>query len=314
MAVVTRFETPGRLRDLPEGSPFYAAWHVKVKSLIEDRVAMSGPGRAVDPSAVSLAVRQRRAFTWTGFSRPLLMKHRDDRAAAFAAGEDRATQIEYLEWHVTRVRGKIVRVEFVTETPEYWQTLAEVDRDAVLRLYRELVGPAVKASDLFPKGGAYDPMNVWNTRRGIVHYVMPINSLGDLLGVSQESEGATDAVEGFGPLPYRRQTGADARISFDNWAITRKGLSVAPNDAPGLYILDWDDSGWEAPDGRPVADHWTVVRGARGAALRVRYEVPAAAGYAVGDIRIGGRKITTGGQMAEHIVMSAHAVAGEEEA
>ena len=75
-------------------------------------------------------------------------------------------------------------------------------------------------------------------------------------------------------------------------------------------MIDWDDTGWEEPDGTPVGDYWRVIRGAPGAALRVEYEVPAAEGYAVGDIRIGGRPITTGGQLAEHVVMSAHGVAG----
>lgn len=132
MPLVERFGTPGSLRDAPPGSPFYDAWHREVAGLVQDRTALSGPGRFVDSSRVALDVTHRRAKTWTGFSRPLLTEHRDDRARAFAAGEDRALQIEYLEWHVTRVAGTITRVLFATETPEYWRLLAEAHPDVVL--------------------------------------------------------------------------------------------------------------------------------------------------------------------------------------
>jgi hypothetical protein len=306
------FDAPGRLRDLPVGSPFYQSWRAVLDGLIRMRVPLSGPGFSVDPSKIDLEVRERRVKTWTGFPRPLLMQHRDDRQAAFAAGEKREVQIEYLEWHVTRVAGKITRVVFVTETPEYWTELAKADRSVLLALYREHVSPDVTMADLFPGGGAYDPKNRWNTTDGIVHYIMPINSMRDLLGVSEEQQNAQDAKDGFGTVPYARATGADARLSFDNWAMTRKSLSVGTDDPPGLYMIDWDDTGWAKPDGSPVGDYWKVVRGARRAALRLEYEVPESEGFVVGDISIGGRQITTGGQMAEHITVSAHTVAGTE--
>ncbi|MCX5042533.1 hypothetical protein OG921_05035 [Aldersonia sp. NBC_00410] len=251
-------------------------------------------------------------WTCTGFSRPLLVEHRDDRAAAFAAGEDRATQIEYLEWHVTRVDGRIQRVEFSTETPEYYRTLAASDPDAVLALYRQLVDPGVRSEEIFP-GGVYDPMNRWNTTDGIVHYIMRVNSMKDLLGVSQEAPVPATARDGYDALPYRRATGADARIGFDHWAIARTGLSIGTANPPGIYMIEWDDSGFACPDGTPVGDYWTVLRGLPGAALRLRYEVPAADGFTVSDIHIGGRPITAGGHLAEHIVMSAHIVCGIEQ-
>ena len=34
MAFVTRFETPGRLRDMPEASPFYDDWHRRISELL----------------------------------------------------------------------------------------------------------------------------------------------------------------------------------------------------------------------------------------------------------------------------------------
>lgn len=312
--MVMTFDTPGRLRDLPSDSPLYASWRAVLDELIRTRVALSGPGFSIDPSKIDLDVRERRIKTWTGFPRPLLVQHRDDRQAAFAAGENRDVQIEYLEWRVVRAEGKITRVVFVTETPEYWREIAKTDPSVLLDLYREHVSPDVAMSDLFPGGGPYNPRNRWNTTDGIVHYIMPINSMRDLLGVSEEVQNAQEAKDGYDTLPYARNTGADARLSFDNWAMTRKSLSVGTDDPPGLYMTDWDDTGWVKPDGSPVGDYWKVVRGDRRAALRLEYEVPESEGFVVGDIRIGGRRITTGGQMAEHITVSAHTMAGTEAA
>lgn len=311
MATVV-FDTPGRLRDLPEGSPFYASWRQTLDDLIETRKQLSGQGFSVNPSKINLDVLERRTKTWTGFPRPLLVQHRDDRSTALQKGEDREQQIEYLEWQVTRSAGKITRVMFVTETPEYWEEVARADQSVLLGLYQELVSPDVKMDDLFTGDGTYNRRNRWNTTEGIVHYIMPINSMGDLLGVSEEQPNPRDAADGYHALPYSRQTGADAKLSFDNWAMTRKSLSVGTDNPPGLYMVDWDDTGWVKPDGTPVGDYWTVVRGDRHAALRLQYEVPKSEKFTVGDIRIGGRRITTGGQIAEHVTVSAHTIAGRE--
>jgi hypothetical protein len=44
--------------------------------------------------------------------------------------------------------------------------------------------------------------------------------------------------------------------------------------------------------------------------LRLEFEVPAAEGFVVGDIRIGGHPIEYGGQVAEHITVSTTGAAG----
>lgn len=307
---LVRFAAPGLLDDAPAGSDFPDRWNELVSGLIRESTEVSGRGAYVNPALLPIRRDHGRALTWTGLSRPLLMQHRDDRRAAYAAAESRAVQIEYLEWHVERTDGKISRVTFTTETPEYWKLLAAQHPDVVLALYQRHVSPAVTRTDLFPRGRAYDPKNPWNTTRGIMHFIMPINSMRDLLGVSQELEPSQHAVDGYDALPYSRATGADARINFDLWAMSRQGLQIATANTPGLYMIAWDDSGWTRPDGRPVGDYWTVERGEKGAALRVTYEVPDAEGFFVGDIRIGGRRIEFGGQIAEHIVMSAHVVSG----
>jgi len=304
---LVRFSAPAHIDDVGADSDFPDRWHDLVSGLIAESTEVSGRGAYVNPVLRPARRERSRAITWTGLSRPLLMQHRDDRRTAYEQAESREAQIEYLEWHVERTGGAISRVTFSTETPEYWTLLAERHPDVVLALYRRHVSPRVARDDLFPEG-VYEPRNVWNTARGIMHYIMPINSLGDLLGVSQEIEPSQHAIDGYDALPYSRATGADARINFDLWAMSRQGLSVATADPPGLYMIGWDDSGWAKPDGTPVDDYWTVERGRRGAASRVTYAVPASEGFQVSDIRIGGRPIEFGGQIAEHITMSAHVV------
>jgi hypothetical protein len=105
-------------------------------------------------------------------------------------------------------------------------------------------------------------------------------------------------------------TASDARFSLDIGAFSRKGLSTTARAPIGLYMTDWDDTGWTKPDGAPVGDYWRIRRGKPGAALRVEYEVPTSEGFVVGDIEIGGRPIEHGGQLAEHIAVMAGGVVG----
>jgi hypothetical protein len=118
---------------------------------------------------------------------------------------------EYCEWRTTRdPAGKIRRVTFTSEPPEYWQALhgdtlpnlAGVptyttvgDRSLLVELYREHVSPRVEYEDLIcaedlvdhthPDApvvvyakGTYNPYNRWNTTDGIMHLTQPANSLG----------------------------------------------------------------------------------------------------------------------------------------
>ncbi|MDQ4124875.1 MAG: hypothetical protein M3134_04635 [Actinomycetota bacterium] len=309
MAFVTRFETPGSLRDAPAGSPFYDEWHAHLAGLIVDVTSGSSGGEFFDPSKADFLPAATRTLVWMGFPRDLMVTtHRDSRDAAFAAGEARDVQEEYLEWHVTKSRGKITKIVFVTETPDYWRMLAAHHRDVVLRLYRELVSPSVPESDLFP-GGAYDPANRWNTTRGIVHYVQRINTLQAAVGLAQGSVNTAPARDNY-DVPPGDQTSADPRVQLDVGTLERKGLSVTLTEPLGLYIAGWDVTGWTKPDGSPVGDYWTVTRGVPGAALRAELAVPKAEGFVVGDIRIGGRPIRTGGEVAEHVTVMIRGSAG----
>lgn len=311
---VTGFDTPGSLRDLPPGHAFYDAWHTAVDALLEPSVTTGNPrGEFFDPSDFNFDAAGLRRLTWMGFPRAFMtVDSRDDRAAAFTACEDREVQDEYLEWHTTRrPDGKATKIVLVTETPEYWTALADADPARVLALYRDLLGPGVAQGDVFSGlNGAYNPHNVWNTTRGIVHYIQQINTLRDAVGLAKGSVNTGAALDNF-EVPSSPKTSADPRVALDVGALARRGLSVTLSEPVGLHMVDWDDTGWTKPNGRPVGNYWNVRRGQLGAALRLEYEVPRGEGFVVGEIRIGGRPIDWGGQIAEHVTVMIGGVAGQ---
>ncbi|MBX9838610.1 MAG: hypothetical protein K2X69_09905, partial [Silvanigrellaceae bacterium] len=100
----------------------------------------------------------------------------------------RGWQDEYSEWSVTRNSdGKITRVDFVCENPEYWYTLWRVDPNAVAKKYQDTLNYGLPANspnlikvnvedlylndpisgkpvfDPFTKKPSYNPLNKWNS-------------------------------------------------------------------------------------------------------------------------------------------------------
>ena len=212
-------------------------------------------------------------------------------------------QFEYFEWHTTRdATGKVTKVAFSTETPEYFVELAKVDPDRVVALYQEHVDPAVQKDDLFDAAGTYNPNNRWTTTDGVMHFVNSINNIPAAIGLARTGTGeiARDNFE----LAAKGPHAADDYIMRETALLGRAGFDVTVHEPVGLYIDGWDDAGWTKPDGSPVGDYWRITRGKPGAVLRVEYEVPEGEGFVVGDIRIGGRPVLHGGQLAEHMTSS----------
>ena len=112
MALVTRFDTPASLRDLPAGSVFYDNWHAYLAGSLAASTPGSGGGEFYDASEVDVNVlRSARLSGWPSRAALMVATHRDDRRAAFVAGEVRDVQNEYCEWRVTRnAAGKITKV------------------------------------------------------------------------------------------------------------------------------------------------------------------------------------------------------------
>jgi hypothetical protein len=311
MALLPQFDTPASLRDMPVGHAFYGGWHNYLEGkLTPDIRPGSTGGEFYDPSKVDVDVLAERSLVWMAFPRALMVAgNRDDRRMAFTLGETRDFQEEYCEWHVTRnPAGKISKVIFATETPEYWEQLWAADRATVVRLYQALVSPAVVEADLHA-AGAYNRRNHWNAIDGIVHFIQGINTLDAALGLSQGSINSAPARDNY-EVPPGPRTSVDPRVKLDIGALERKVLSITLRDPIGLYIAGYNDAGWTKPNGAPVDDYWTIVRGSPGRILRLEYEVPAGAGFVVGDIRIGGRPIEWGGQIAEHVTCTVAGVAG----
>lgn len=135
-------------------------------------------------------------------------------------------QDEYLEWHVTRKNGKIERIMFTAEGPEYWRTLAR-DPQLLTALYNDLLfdgRPVVAEKDLywpydlalpsyttlelnngrteiiinrdndgnpvylrFSTKDSYNQFNKWNTTEGCVHLIQRNNSLGAEINLAADA-------------------------------------------------------------------------------------------------------------------------------
>lgn len=343
MPLLTRFDTPGGLRDLPTGHPRYEEWLGTWHKVINDMLGegpfrgSAGPepspitarvGEFYNPSVTPVNPVGERSLVWMGFPRKIMLDHRDERHRAFELGDTRgdmpggqSTQQEYLEWRITEgaTPGEIKKVTFTTETPEYWGELFRFDPIRCAELYGELVGDTVLVNELVDAANNYDPLNKWNTTDGIVHYIVTNlpNTLGAAVGLARGSAQLTGSrhVRDNYEVSGGAETAADPRVGVDVNMLVRKGLSVTLREAIGLYMAAWDDTGWTKPDGSPVGDYWHVVRGRTGAALRIEYEVPASerangTGFSVSDIKIGGRPITHGGHLAEHVTVMIGGVAG----
>jgi hypothetical protein len=319
VALVTQFDTPASVRDAPPGSAFYTQWHNFLAGALTT-VNGTGTGsgsRFYDASEIDVTPIAQHTLTWMAFPRQVLVANRDDRAAAFAAADanpaTRNPQNEYCEWWVKRnAAGRITKVVFVAETPEYWQQLWNFDRALVVTLYRTLLGnPAIVEADLRSggTGGPYNKFNTFNTTQGIVHFIQTINTLGAAVGLARGSVLLGTQRDNY-EMSSVAATSVDPRVVMDIGALARKSLAITFQEPIGLYIAGYDDTGWTKPNGAPVDNYWRIVRGVPGMILRLEYEVPAGAGFVVGDIRIGGRRIDWGGQLAEHVTCRIGGIAG----
>lgn len=268
-------------------------------------------------------------ISWPGFPRLVLSAHPGNRPAAWAQAEATPAarsqyQDEYLEWNVVRNgAGKITRVSFTCEGPEYWDFLAATDTGKLLALYQSLVDPAhageVKLTDLIV-GGQYQPRNRWNRDHGAVHLTHGNNTLGAEINIAAtatvirknaagQTITASDRLIRCGKFGSPGRA-SDPKIGAQVNQFARDGYAITLKNPVGLYISGWDDTGWKKPDGTPVGNYWRLLRGnpAPGAGqpaqgLHLVYEVPAAEGFVVGDIRIGAQTIQYGGQIAENITV-----------
>jgi hypothetical protein len=82
---LTRFDTPGGLRDAPAGSAFYGAWHTFVNGEIGPGTpGTGGVGEFFNRTTKDVDLVGERALVWMGLPRRVMVEQqRDDRREAF---------------------------------------------------------------------------------------------------------------------------------------------------------------------------------------------------------------------------------------
>ncbi|MFI0482946.1 hypothetical protein [Actinomadura sp. 9N215] len=240
-------------------------------------------------------------IVWTGFSGTLRnrwgrtealrraeqlipLTERMDGPGAYYVGEQwkhlyYRPQDEYCEWRTTRdEKGRILRVTFTSEPPEYWQALhgdrlpdingnpkydIPGDPKLLVDLYREHVSPDVELADLLcsedlydyrdplkPRlvyaKGAYNPYNRWNTVDGIMHLGQPDNTLSAEIVLGADATVLRTTMDpGPGATPM---VDADALIACAGYG----GLNRASDPTIGASVHELAALGFEITIANPV--------------------------------------------------------------
>jgi hypothetical protein len=236
----------------------------------------------------------------------------------FQEGDRRENQDEYLEWSMLRENGKITRVMFTCEGPEYWEFIARNKPDLLAGLYTAIVGQPVPAKDLLTASGSYDPRNKWNVQHA-VHLLQRNNTLSAEINIAAQAtvlrrndghDPVTDPIELIDCARFGgRERHSDPHIGDVVNQQARAGRSVTLNNPIGLYIESLPepaDLDWRKPDGKLAGNYWRVERqrGDTDHIVRAVYEVPPgelANGqpFVVGDMTIEGDRIEFAGQMVK---------------
>lgn len=311
---MTLMHAPGNTDDLDDQRQ--VMWTDTLSAAFSDQVRMTrtipNPEAArawfFDAAGDGLDQTVTKDIFWTAF--PKKMKQ----ANWLAVDQERNLQEEYCEWEVARKEGKVVRVTFTTETPDYYQFLWERAPKKVLELYNKFVSPQVQLADL-ASGGRYNPQNRWNwpaqARGALMHMGQINNTLGAAMNLSAQacwpiltaagvpivSEQELIAAIPFGDAGRHSDPHIGAQIN----ELVRDGNEVSFADPVGLYIDEVDLIDFETPDGSSARKLMRVTRGSDEFMLRVVFEAPAGANFVLGDVMIGGRKINFGSQIAEKI-------------
>lgn len=310
MAILSRFDTPGRLDELSEDHRL--AWSREVARMIDEFTGafpqFYNPTEENTPAGLPPA-----AIAWPAFPARVLREEGPGAARWDRADGSRDEQDEYCEWSVERGDdGKITRITFTTEVPDYWEHVAQNDPDLLLELYRRFVDPSVELDDLFDDG-EYLGRNRWNTptEGRLAHLVQQTNTLGAAIRLVAEST-ILRAREDGTPVTDRQELVVCARLGdpFRNSdpqiaEIVNKAAALGDDitllDPAGLYLDELQSAGMETPDGADAAEFWNIERGAPDNAVRASFVVPEDRGYVVGDIRVNGLPITFGAQVADKV-------------
>lgn len=308
MPVLPAFSTPARV---PDRKP--AEWSERVSELFQPYVDLL---QFYDPTVKATPARApEQLVSWVAFPARQLGAGR-----LKAVDEDRALQDEYCEWTVVRKGGKIQRITFTTEVPEYYEHLLATQPDRLVKLFRKFVDPRVKLEDLRDGKGRYRRSNRWNASKAgrLAHLSQENNTLAAAIDLVAR---ATVPRVGAGGKPVVNQQElvecaglgnplrhSDPQIAGIVNGAARGGAEITFADPPGLYLGAPLTAGMVTPDGADAAKFWKIERGTPQHTLRARFEVPADKKYTVGDIRIGNQPIEFGGQVAKRVQVRVSAI------
>lgn len=276
----------------------------------------------VNPANVDVSAFQKTPIHWPGFPKLVYAEFPTRREAYDAADQPsvvkgkklsggRLLQDEYLEWFIHRDgNGKIVSVDFTTETQEYWTFLFSQSKDLAARKYSTILGAQVQVADISDASGRYNPLNRFNTTDGIIHLIQPNNTLPAELDIAAQAtrprtddtgQVTSDVVScshcgspaGLGE-PGRN---SDPTIAQSVNAVAATGCVLTIPDPVGLYIQKLDTKGWTGPAGIQPSSCWNVIRG--NPTVRASFVVPP--GHTLDEFQIGGIAITNAGQISDKI-------------
>lgn len=306
-----RFDPPANLAEMSEHSR--AAWDARLREWF---AFFSGKfPNFFDPIEVGEEPNSHRV-TWLASPARLLSTRMSDQRRWEIADGDRKEQDEYCEWSVARDdAGKISRVTFTCEVPDYYDILLETDQSLLLDLYEEMAGERPELSQ------------ITQVRDGIVLLLHsnPFNSApdGPIVHLSQHNNNLFAAVTLAAEATVLREIDgellkdpqslvlcgglgderrhSDPQIGAALNRFVAAGSDVSLAQPAGLYIDELVTTGFETPDGTDAQEFWHIQRGNSDHVLRAVFEVPGELNYVVGDITIGGQPIDFGAQIADRV-------------
>lgn len=315
MATLSRFSTPGNLGD-PVSGDLAGAWHELVASEVAKQSATFP--QLYDPTADDTPEdAQLHRISWHAFPASLNRRTASAQARAELADGNRENQDEYCEWSVERSGDEITKVTFTTEVREYYSTLARVDPDVLLGLYRELVSADVQLDEIL-SDGQYNPLNAWNQRADgpIMHLCQTTNNLRAAIVLAAEAtvlrqrdgKPVTDQQDlvicGRLGDPFRN---SDPQIASAINGLAGTGARLTLEDPIGLYLDRLETAGMQFPEGVDPDDCWVAERGDADHTLRARFQLPPGKGR-VADVTINGAPIRSGAQLADQVVIRLGAI------